>query len=72
MLLLKGGAKMPTGDGDALLQELIAIKRLLVYSLLNKSKLEHSQDDIAVALGVSQSKVSRMMSGSAGKEPRGR
>jgi predicted transcriptional regulator len=63
---------MPDVEGDAFLRELVAIKRLLIYALLNKSKLEHSQDDIAVALGVSQSKVSRMMSGAAGKEPKGR
>jgi DNA-directed RNA polymerase specialized sigma subunit len=45
---------------EALLEELVTIKKLLAYALLNKHKQEHTQSDIAAALGVSQSQVSRM------------
>jgi DNA-directed RNA polymerase specialized sigma subunit len=53
---------------EALLEELAAIKKLLVYALLNKHKQEHTQEDVAAALGISQSKVSRMFTKTGAKE----
>ena len=51
---------MPLSTEEALVEELAAIKKLLAYALLNKHKEEHTQSDIANALGISQSQVSRM------------
>jgi DNA-directed RNA polymerase specialized sigma subunit len=51
---------MAQSADENLLNELTAVKRLLVYALLNKHKEEHTQDEIAFALGISQSQVSRM------------
>jgi predicted XRE-type DNA-binding protein len=49
---------------DPVLSELVAIKRLLVFALL---KAGASQKQIASALGVDQSQVSRMFPGGIGK-----
>ncbi|RUP09080.1 hypothetical protein [Hyphomicrobium sp.] len=59
---------MAQSNENALLEELQAIKKLLVYALLNKNKEEHTQNDIAVALGTSQSQISKMFSKAALKE----
>jgi predicted XRE-type DNA-binding protein len=47
-------------DAAAILAELTAIKRLIVFALLNSGT---SQSVVATALGVSQSHVSRMFPG---------
>ncbi len=53
---------------EALLAELTSIKRLLVFALLRS---EASQKDIAGALGIDQSQVSRMLAnGKSGKQRR--
>jgi predicted XRE-type DNA-binding protein len=49
---------------DSTLAELIAIKRLLVFALLRSGA---NQKQIATALGVDQSHVSRMFPGGIGK-----
>ena len=43
---------------EAVLAELTSIKRLLVFALL---RMDASQKDVAAALGVDQSQVSRML-----------
>ncbi len=52
--------------GDPILAELIAIKRLVIFAIMKNGA---SQSDIANALGVDQSQISRMFpkSGSARK-----
>jgi hypothetical protein len=45
------------GDDDLLLNELVIIRKLLVYALLRTGA---SQKQIGAALGVSQSSISRM------------
>ena len=60
-------AKASSTPTDTVLAELIAIKRLMVFALLRSGV---SQDDVAAALGVSQSKVSRMFPGGIGKPAR--
>ena len=57
----------PTSD-EALLGELVVIKKLLVYALLNKHKQEHTQSEVAAAIGISQAQVSRMFSKSGAKD----
>lgn len=42
---------------EQILAELVAIKRLLIYGLMKDGA---KQDDIAKALGVDQSQISRM------------
>lgn len=51
---------------ELMLAELAAIKRLLVFAL---TKADASQKEIAVALGIDQSQVSRMF---GGPKPRAR
>jgi len=46
-----------TGSLDAIVAELTAIKRLLIVALLKQGL---SQKDVAVALNVNQSSISRM------------
>lgn len=53
--------------GDSVLAELISIKRLMVFSLLNSGV---SQQQIAAALGVDPSQVSRMFPKALGKAMR--
>jgi predicted XRE-type DNA-binding protein len=48
---------------DPILEELIAVKRLLVFALLRSGA---SQKQVATALGVDQSQVSRMFPGGIG------
>ena len=60
-------AKTNSPPTDTVLDELIAIKRLLVFALLKSGA---SQDEVATALGISQSQVSRMFPGGVGKRPR--
>ena len=50
-------AKAKEEPQDPILEELVAIKRLLVFDLLKSHTV--SQDDLAAALGISQSRVSR-------------
>ena len=57
-------AKNETPDAIRVLRELEDIKRLLVLSLLRSGA---SQAEVARALGVNQSSVSRMFPGSIGK-----
>lgn len=57
-------AKQKTIQGDPTLAELVAIKRLMVFSLLRSGA---SQKHVATALGVDQSQVSRMFPGGIGK-----
>jgi len=49
----------PSATSDPILSELISIKRLLVFALLQSGA---SQAQVAGALGVDQSVVSRMFS----------
>jgi predicted XRE-type DNA-binding protein len=46
-----------------MLDELVAIKRLLVFALLQQPGVTQAQ--VATALGVSQQQVSRLVSGGA-------
>ncbi|QOJ18496.1 MAG: helix-turn-helix domain-containing protein [Phycisphaeraceae bacterium] len=50
-------AKAKNGSADPVLSELVAIKRLLAFGLLRSGA---RQKQIAAALGVDQSQVSRM------------
>ena len=59
---------MAIADQNALLDELVAIKKLLIYALLNKQKEDHTQDDIAAALGISKSQVSKMLKKAKSKD----
>lgn len=52
------GKDKPSLD-DQILAELVTIKRLLIFALLPS---EASQKDVAAALGVNQSSISRMFS----------
>lgn len=54
-------SKAGTTTVDPVLAELISIKRLLVFSLLHSGA---NQKQVAAALGVDQSQVSRMLSSS--------
>jgi predicted transcriptional regulator len=59
---------MPKTDvGAALMQEVAAVKRLLIFKLLRDGA---SQADVATALGVNQSQVSRMFPSAARKKKR--
>jgi len=49
----------PSDNNDPVLAELTSIKRLLVFALLKSGS---SQEQVAGALGVDQSAVSRMFS----------
>lgn len=60
-------AKPKPDSDDPILAELISIKRLLAFGLM---KTGASQDDVAGALGISQSSMSRMFS-PPGKKPKG-
>lgn len=57
-------AKPEATSTDPELAELVAIKRLVVLALLRSGA---SQRQVAAALGVSQSQVSRMFPGGIGK-----
>ena len=48
---------------NEILEELIAIKRLLIFALLQQPGV--TQGQIATALGTSQAQISRMLSGKA-------
>ncbi len=61
-------AKPKATPTDPILAELVAIKQLMVFSLLRYGA---SQRDVAAALGVGQSQVSRMFPGGVGKSARG-
>ncbi len=65
---------MAGADNEAILQELIAIKKLLVFALLRAPGSTSTQNDLAGALGISQAQVSRMFakqkSSNEGKERR--
>ena len=56
---------MNSTDASKIRDELEAIKRLMIFRLLNEG---HSQAKIAAALGTSQASISRMMTQKAGKE----
>lgn len=60
-------AKSKTTLTDPVLAELAAIKRLMVLGMLRSGA---SQRDVAAALGVNQSQVSRMFPGGIGKRTR--
>ena len=53
------------GDEPEILEELVAIKRLLVFALLRQPGV--TQNDIAGAIGISQAQVSRMFAKAGGK-----
>lgn len=61
-------AKKLALDGDAAVTELTAIKRLLVFAILKSGA---SQAEVAQALGVNQSQISRMFP-KAGAKSQGR
>ncbi len=48
-------------DNNEVMEELVAIKRLLVFALLQQPGVTQAQ--IATALGTSQAQISRMFSG---------
>lgn len=50
-------------NNSELVEELMAIKRLLIFSLLQQPGVTQAQ--IATALGTSQAQISRMMAGAA-------
>lgn len=52
---------MAMADENEMMDELVAIKRLLIFALLQQPGI--TQGQIATALGVSQQQVSRMVSG---------
>lgn len=57
---------------EQILSELIAIKRLVIYALMKSGA---KQDDVAKALGVDQSQISRMFASKdkvKGKRAKGR
>ena len=62
---------MARKSGDTVAKELEDIKRLLILSLIRGGTA--NQEEIAKALGVSQSSISRMFPGGIGKaeKPRG-
>lgn len=57
-------AKHNSAPNDPILAELISIKRLLAFSLLRSGA---NQTDLARALGLDQSQVSRMFPNPIGK-----
>jgi hypothetical protein len=62
---------MSTNGDDAILEQLISIKKLLVFALLRNGA---TQSQIAAALGTSQSTISKMFPNGAGaaSQPKGR
>lgn len=60
-------AKSKLTPTDPVLGELLAIKRLMVFALLRYGV---GQRDVAAALGVNQSQVSRMFPSDTGKGAR--
>jgi hypothetical protein len=62
-------SKTVTRAGDPLLTELVTIKRLLVFALLKSGA---SQAQVAAALGVAQSQISRMFPDGIGDVSKGR
>ena len=56
--------KRGSGTSDPVLNELESIKRLMVLSLLKNGA---NQGEIAAALGIDRSQVSRMFPGGTGK-----
>jgi predicted transcriptional regulator len=56
---------MNSSDTSMIRYELEAIKRLMIFRLLNEG---HSQAKIAGALGISQASISRLMSAKVGKD----
>lgn len=59
---------MAAADNEAILQELIAIKKLLAFALLRAPGATSTQNDLAGVLGISQAQVSRMLTKVAAKE----
>ena len=59
---------MAAAEDDAILQELISIKKLLAFALLRAPGAVSTQNDIAGALGISQAQVSRMFAKAGAKE----
>jgi predicted transcriptional regulator len=49
---------MPSSTDEAILNELVAIKKLIAFALLQQPGI--TQTDVANALGTSQAQVSRM------------
>jgi len=54
---------MASENDSEMLAELVAIKKLLVFALLRPPGGVSTQNDIAIALGISQAQVSRMLKG---------
>ena len=52
---------MVMADNIEMMEELVAIKRLLIFALLQQPGV--TQGQIATALGTSQAQISRMLSG---------
>jgi predicted XRE-type DNA-binding protein len=52
---------MPLDANNEILEELAAIKRLLIFALLQQPGITQAQ--IGTALGISQQQVSRLISG---------
>lgn len=56
-------------DADkAILDELVNIKKLMMFALLKQREMGITQTDIAQVLGVSQAQVSRMLARGNGKQ----
>ncbi len=63
-------AAKKSGNPDPILEELVAIKRLLAFAIMKSGA---SQAQVATALGVDQSQISRMFpKGSSGRARSGR
>lgn len=60
--------KQKAGITDPMLAELVTIRRLLVFSLLKSGA---SQKQVAAALGIDPSQVSRMFPAGIGESTRG-
>ena len=52
-----------------LLEELTAIKKLMVFALLKHKELGVTQSDLANVLGTSQSQISKMLTKPSAKPP---
>jgi hypothetical protein len=64
---MKGNELKESPASSLELEELIAIKRLLIFGLL---KFGATQKEVAAALGVTQSTVSKMFPGGLPKSPK--
>jgi predicted transcriptional regulator len=60
-------ATHPETAADPVLEELSAIKRLLICALRRSGA---SQEDVAIALGINQSNVSRMLKSVGARKPK--